>query len=367
MLTFESLPEVDFATVSDEETSAFSLPTSNAELHETRNPFNTEKAAPVDDDVTPKCAFIPQKLLRPAAATVSDSFEKKCEELMSESKTVSSDETETKSSASPPIDALTDQSKVLMTSTARPAIKVTPYQTKLTPELCQSFERLEKFETLPEEIVARYKVNLKPQNPKMLPPKKTLVIDLDGTLICGTHRARPRGCDTAPLPEIANTIRVTEEGATAPVSFYVRPYALRLLKVLHVFYEIVVFTAGKLGYAKAIVDHLDPHRRCIDYIMHRSHCISLRDAVVKDLRVIGRRNLSEIIILDNTVMSFASQLSNGIYVPTFEGDATDTELLPIIDFLKSIAGVDDVRPYVKEFAGIEKLFAEYKAYKACLL
>ena len=88
-----------------------------------------------------------------------------------------------------------------------------------------------------------------------------------------------------------------------------------------------------------------------------------KEHVVKDLRVLGNRKLKDIVILDNSVISFAGQPDNGIYIPTYEGEEEDKELLKILDFLKNIAGVDDVRPYVSEFAGIKKLLAEYQDKK----
>jgi hypothetical protein len=74
-----------------------------------------------------------------------------------------------------------------------------------------------------------------------------------------------------------------------------------------------------------------------------------------DLRVIGRWELKDMVIVDNSVISFAGNLDNGMYVPTFEGDPNDRELLPIISFLKEIHDVDDVRSLVRDFAGIQKL------------
>ena len=66
------------------------------------------------------------------------------------------------------------------------------------------------------------------------------------------------------------------------------------------------------------------------------------------------------IIIDNSVISFVGNMDNGIYIPTFNGDPDDKELLPIINFLKEIADVDDVRPYVSEFAGVQRLYNEHK-------
>ena len=113
-------------------------------------------------------------------------------------------------------------------------------------------------------------------------------------------------------------------------------------------------------YAKAIVDYIDPEKRYIDYVLSRNHCIMTGEHVVKDLRVLSHRKLENIVIVDNSVVSFAGQLDNGIYIPTYTGDTDDKELVTIAEFLKAIVETRDVRPYVSEFAGIKDLLAEFK-------
>ncbi len=109
------------------------------------------------------------------------------------------------------------------------------------------------------------------------------------------------------------------------------------------------------------MEYLDPKRSYIDYVMHRGSCIVSRDLVIKDLRVLRNRRLEDLVILDNSVVSFANQIENGIYVPTYKGDADDRELVAITDFLKNIGEVKDVRPYVSDFAGIKRLMSEYNS------
>ena len=66
------------------------------------------------------------------------------------------------------------------------------------------------------------------------------------------------------------------------------------------------------------------------------------------------------IIVDNTIASFSAQLDNGIYVPSFYGDNTDSEFEKIARFLLDIKDVTDVRPYVRRFAGIVRLYQLYE-------
>ena len=68
--------------------------------------------------------------------------------------------------------------------------------------------------------------------------------------------------------------------------------------------------------------------------------------------------IENMIILDNLILSFASNIDNGIYILSFEGDLEDKELLIIIDFLKEM---HDACPYIKDFAGIHQLFSFYQS------
>jgi len=224
-------------------------------------------------------------------------------------------------------------------------LKVDPYQIKLTPELKNNFKRLIKFKPIALEEVLKHKGNLDPQPIK----KKTLILDIDGTLVCSSL--------TKPS---VNHIRDKRHKLKQIISINVRPYAIELIKTLHPFYEIVIFTFGTSSYANLIADYLDPENSYIEYIFHRAHCIVSENLVIKDLRVLGGRELKDLIIIDNSVESFAGNIDNGIYIPTYEKNLNDIELKRVMEFLLKIVNVDDSRPYVKSFAGICDLFEVYK-------
>jgi Dullard-like phosphatase family protein len=224
-------------------------------------------------------------------------------------------------------------------------LKINRYQTKLTPELKDNFKRLIKFKPISLEEILKHKANLDPQPIK----KKTLVLDIDGTLVCTSTREHP-----------TNHIKGEGQKFKQIKSISVRPYAIELIRTLSVFFEIVIFTFGTSSYANIIANYLDPENKYIEYIFHRAHCIVDNDLVIKNLRVIGGRELKDLIILDNSVASFAANIENGIYIPTYEKDNTDIELKRVMEFLLGIVNVDDVRPYVREFAGICELLEVYK-------
>lgn len=114
-----------------------------------------------------------------------------------------------------------------------------------------------------------------------------------------------------------------------------RPYLEDCLERLSALYEIVVFTAGVRDYADKILDHIDPERKIIKKRMYRQDCIQLGDYFVKDLDVFIDREKENIIIVDNSIMSFAFDLDNGVPIQSFMGDETDDkELLFLISFLE---------------------------------
>lgn len=61
------------------------------------------------------------------------------------------------------------------------------------------------------------------------------------------------------------------------------------------------------------------------------------------------REKENIIIVDNSIMSFAFDLDNGVPIQSFMGDETDDkELLFLISFLEEAIYTQDVRPSIRE-------------------
>lgn len=57
--------------------------------------------------------------------------------------------------------------------------------------------------------------------------------------------------------------------------------------------------------------------------------------MVKDLNILGR-DLSQTIIVDNSIHAFGYHLNNGIPIPSFYGQNWDTELEILVRFIESI-------------------------------
>ena len=100
-------------------------------------------------------------------------------------------------------------------------------------------------------------------------------------------------------------------------------------------YEICVFTAGEQDYADTILNFIDQDRNIIKHRLYRQHCVKPETGVyVKDLSIIEDRSIKDMMLVDNSIISFAFNLSNGIPIKAFLGDKNDDELLYMVTFLE---------------------------------
>jgi Dullard-like phosphatase family protein len=112
-----------------------------------------------------------------------------------------------------------------------------------------------------------------------------------------------------------------------------------------------VFTAGTQEYAEPILDQLDPNGDLFSLRLYRQHCIKRDNFFIKDLRVITNLDLNKTVLIDNSIISFAFQINNGIPIHEFTGmheEANDQELLYMVQFLEDAFLGEDVRDFIKE-------------------
>ena len=182
--------------------------------------------------------------------------------------------------------------------------------------------------------------------------KKTLIFDLDETLVhcCeNTTTCSP----TVILPVVFPT------GETVQAGINIRPYALECLREVKKDFEVFVFTASHPCYANVVLDYLDPKKELIHQRFFRDSCINMGGVFIKDLRIFANRNLKDMIIVDNAAYSFAYQLDNGIPIVSWHDDPYDTELYNLMDYVKTLLVVDDIRIVNEQTFHLKNFYDDY--------
>ena len=174
----------------------------------------------------------------------------------------------------------------------------------------------------------------------LLPPKiskkKTLVLDLDETLVHSQFGAFNIPSDVIINIEIENELH--------DIHVLVRPGVKEFLEKMSKKFEIVIFTASISKYAGPLLDILDKDKFC-SFRLFREHCTLLNSSFVKDLKKLGR-DLKDVIIVDNSPMAYLLNSDNGLPILTWFDDKNDKELFKIIPILDFLSLVPDVRDYI---------------------
>ena len=112
-------------------------------------------------------------------------------------------------------------------------------------------------------------------------------------------------------------------------------------------YKVITSKVGQQAYADAVLNLIDPKKEIFSMRLYRHNCTQVKieneTIYIKDLRILRGINLKDVVIIDNSILSFAYQLDNGIpIVPYLEGKEDD-ELLFLSSFLINIAHEKDLR------------------------
>lgn len=180
--------------------------------------------------------------------------------------------------------------------------------------------------------------------------KKTVVFDLDETLI---HCSEKSSGNYIKIP-------LSPEGEMR-MGVNIRPFAKEMLSSLRNDYEVLIFTASHKAYADRVLDLLDPAHELIHHRLYRDSCILIDGVHIKDLRILANRSLKNIVIVDNTVQSFAFQLDNGIPIISWYDDVHDRELYKLIHYLKSLANNKDLRALNRQTFKLHSFYEDYMA------
>ena len=194
-------------------------------------------------------------------------------------------------------------------------------------------------------------------NKNFNPNKKTLVLDLDETLV---HSSTEK-----PFPNQKNII-LNLKIKNKPYKIYaiLRPYLDFFLKEMSVYYNLYIFTASLSQYSTALLNILDKNRLIIRSF-NREHCQYKFGLYFKDLSIFNI-DYKNIIIIDNNPVSYALNKSNGIPIQTWIDDPHDKELIKLIPLLKYLSKVDDVRIMLKKIINRAKAKVNFTLFNKLL-
>lgn len=197
-------------------------------------------------------------------------------------------------------------------------------------------------------ILNSKKINLGKQEQ---PEKKTLILDLDETLIHADFNNLFINHDKI------LTFKIENFDHQFPIPILIRPGLKQFLQIVSEKYEVVVFTASKKEYANTVLNYIDPENKFIKHRLYREQCIPIFGKLfIKDLRIFNDRRMENIVIVDNSMYSFANQLSNGILITSFFNDRKDMELINLGNYLVNcLVNVKDIRTENEKFFKFESM------------
>jgi len=159
-----------------------------------------------------------------------------------------------------------------------------------------------------------------------------------------------------------------------------RPHLDFFLRKITERYETYIFTAAMEVYASPVLDTLDPEGEMFQHRFYREHCTfdEPLGVYVKDLYhafnqpILGSNgkkdgtpngiipasvkksfNGKRTVLVDNNPYSFLANPSNGILVSNFYDDAKDDTLHSVINLLRELESVEDVRPILDSKFGLK--------------
>ena len=197
---------------------------------------------------------------------------------------------------------------------------------------------LNELKSLTNKITNPNNIKYLPEKQNYLSKKKTLILDLDETLVHSAFKSFYSKEDIV--------FNMQFDGKQHTIHVLKRPYVDEFLDKMSKLYEIVIFTASISDYANPLLNKLDPRRR-ICHRLFREHCTSSGNLFIKDLRKVGR-DLKDTIIIDNNPISYLYNKDNGIPIITWHSSQSDNELIKMIPLLEFLSKVDDVRIVIQK-------------------
>ncbi|KAJ4520151.1 Nuclear envelope morphology protein 1 [Exophiala dermatitidis] len=228
-----------------------------------------------------------------------------------------------------------------------------------SPSTSLKFTRYPHAPQPPRPLIPRRQpsyANISPRSPTRGGPplqQKTLVLDLDETLIHSLAKGGRMSSGHMVEVKLNTPVALSAQqpgqappilGPHHPILYYVhkRPHCDEFLRKVSKWYKLVIFTASVQEYADPVIDWLEQERKYFVGRYYRQHCTFRNGAYIKDLSTV-EPDLSKVIILDNSPVSYIFHEDNAIPIEGWINDPTDNDLLHLIPMLEALQYVTDVR------------------------
>jgi len=208
------------------------------------------------------------------------------------------------------------------------------------------------------------KINFNFPKPKKNKVKKKIALfDLDETLVHCTGDVKNQ------KEKYQHKIEIKLPGKQAvEVGINLRPYWKETMNLIKKKYHIVIYTASHQAYADSVLDFMDPKKKYFKYRLYRNNC-SLIDVdgskfYIKDLDIFNEYyDLKDIVIIDNSVLSFAYHLHNGVPIVPYYDEDKDGSLYVVGLYLLHIFNEGDLREANKKQINLDSFLEEAKKNK----
>lgn len=169
--------------------------------------------------------------------------------------------------------------------------------------------------------------------------RKLLILDLDETLIYGTEEKSEREADFI----------------VGQYFVYKRPFLDECLEFCFENFDVAVWTSSTKNYAAGIVENIFGSKYRTEFLWARERCTMSFDQeerenfLEKKMSKIRKRgyDLKSVIVVDDSPEKWRSSYGNLVCVKPFFGESDDDELKHLIEYLKRLKNIENVRSVEK--------------------
>ena len=134
---------------------------------------------------------------------------------------------------------------------------------------------------------------------------------------------------------------------TKEIGLNIRPHWKEELLKIKTKYYLIMYTASHHSYAASVLNYLDPKKEIFALRLYRNNCTIVnyegKTFYIKDLRILKDVSLKDMVIIDNSVLSFAFHLDNGIPILPYYRGEEGIEMQNLSKLLLKLSECDDIK------------------------